>query len=196
MAPLILASGSPRRRELLQLLGRPFEVMPSRFEEPAVDRHPQPHLHARLLAVEKATEVARRMPGRLVLGADTLVVIDGRILGKPADRVQAADYLRMLSGQTHRVITGVALLDDRTGRSRRHLFHRTTRVRFRPLRSEWIEQYLDTEEPYDKAGAYGAQGQGGVMIESIIGCPFNVIGLPLAPLDELFLSLDYGGQPP
>lgn len=185
---LILASASPRRRELLALFGLPFTVEPSRFEEP-----PPPVEPTRLsdlvtgLAASKAGEVAARMPDSLVLGADTLVAPDAEVgvpLGKPTDADDARRMLRLLSGRTHRVYTGVALIKG--GQSPIPILHtEMTRVRFRPLTAAMIEGYLATGEPFDKAGAYGAQGCAAPFIEGIEGDFFNVVGLPLCALGRL-----------
>ena len=178
MLPLVLASASPRRRELIELLGVPFEVDPSAYEEPAPETHPDPAEFARSLALAKAEEVAARHPERLTLGADTIVVLEHRLLAKPADAADAKRMLRELSGRTHQVITGVALVSDGESRS----FHTSTDVTFRELEETEIRAYVATGEPMDKAGAYGIQGHGGLLIEGIRGDYPNVVGLPLAPL--------------
>jgi septum formation protein len=176
---LILASASPRRRELLGLLGVPFEVVPSAYEEPAPETHPDPEAHARELALAKAAEVARRHPGRWVLGADTVVWLGERLFAKPVDDADAARMLRALAGRTHRVTTGLALLREP---GEVHLFHTTTEVAFRPLSEAEIAAYVATGEPLDKAGAYGIQGRGALLISGIRGDYPNVVGLPLTPL--------------
>lgn len=177
--PLILASASPRRRELIELLGVPFEVTPSAYEEPSPDSHPDPAAFARSLALSKAEDVARRHPGRLVLGADTIVVLKHRLLAKPKDAEDAARMLRELSGRTHQVITGVGLVvHEELERS----LHAATDVTFRDLDEAEIRAYVATGEPMDKAGAYGIQGHGGLLIEGIRGDYPNVVGLPLTPL--------------
>ena len=176
--PLVLASGSPRRRELLALLGLPFEVVPSTCEEILPPAHADPGELAEALAREKAREVARRRPGALVLGADTVVALDGRIYGKPADARDAARMLAEFSGRTHRVVTGVALV----GPTGEQSFHASTEVTFRELEPQEIESYVATGEPADKAGAYAVQGQGALLIEGIRGDYPNVVGLPLVML--------------
>lgn len=173
---LILASRSPRRRELLAKFGLEFSVQVSPADEIEVG---EPIAAAETNAVAKALPVSEQNPGALVLGADTIVVLDGRILGKPQDRPAAADMLRTLSGCQHQVTTVVALAVD--GQAVR-VFSATTDVRFRGLNEYEIRAYLATGEPFDKAGAYGIQGFGGLLVESIKGCYYNVVGLPLPKL--------------
>lgn len=180
-APLILASASPRRRELLALLDVPFEVVPSAFEEPSPERHPEPESLARELALAKAREVAARRPGRRVLGADTVVWLADRLFGKPADEAEAAAMLRALAGRTHRVTTGLALV----GPAGEQTAHATTEVAFRALTDAEIAAYVATGEPFDKAGGYGIQGRGALLVEGIRGDYPNVVGLPLVPLSAL-----------
>ena len=182
---LVLASASPRRAELLKVAGIPFEVIPAGEVEPervtgGGELRADPVRYATGLAGAKAAAVAARFPDRLVLGADTVVCLDGRIFEKPTDRQDAARILGVLSGQVHRVVTGIVLLGGPfrpqwTG-------HEQTRVEFLPLTAEAIERYVDTAEPMDKAGAYGIQGYGALMVRRIEGCYFNVMGLPLARL--------------
>jgi septum formation protein len=173
---LILASASPRRREILRRAGIACRVRPAR-----VDETPQPgesaSRYVRRLAREKAEAVAR--PGELVLGADTVVVIGkSRLLGKPRDEREAARMLRQLSGRMHRVLTGVCLLDAAAGRSRTAVVE--TRVWFRPLGRAEIAAYVASGEPMDKAGAYAIQGLASKFVERIDGCYFNVMGLPVS----------------
>lgn len=177
----------------MALLDLPFEVVPSRYEEPSLDSHPHPARHARDLAQAKAEEVAGRVHGRVVIGADTLVVLGRRLLGKPRDGAEAARFLHELAGRTHQVITGVAVIDGRSG-GRLHLFSRTTDVTFRPAPAGTIERYAATDEPLDKAGAYAIQGRGGLFVDGLKGDFFNVVGLPIAPLHELLVSI--GCMPP
>jgi septum formation protein len=188
--PLILASASPRRRELLALLGLPFEVQPSGFEEPSPDSHPNPATFAVSLAKGKAEEIAARNRGRLVIGADTLVVLGTRLLAKPADYEDAARMIAALSGHTHQVITGVALV--RRGECEAESsFHATTDVTFRRLQESEIRAYVATGEPMDKAGAYAIQGYGALLIEGISGDYPNVVGLPVTPLALTLRELGY-----
>jgi septum formation protein len=189
---LILASASPRRRELMGLLGLPFEVIPSRYEEPGPPTEPV-DLAAlvTLLAANKAQEVASRTEAGLVLGADTLVTLDqgdrGVPLGKPIHAEQAHAMLRSLAGNVHCVYTGIALI--RTGRQDKPATPLCaavkTRVRFRELSDRMIADYIATGEPMDKAGAYGAQGYAAPFIESFEGDFFNVVGLPLCAVGRL-----------
>ena len=168
---LVLASASPRRREILQAAGIPFEVRPASVDEAVLDGE-TPEEHVLRLARTKAEAIE----GDVVLGADTVVVVDGRILGKPADAADAARMLRMLSGRDHTVITGVCL---RAGiRSRRDVA--STLVRFAPLTDAEIYDYVASGEPFDKAGAYAIQGLASKFVECIEGCYFNVVGLPVS----------------
>ncbi|MEN8181012.1 MAG: Maf family protein [Myxococcota bacterium] len=190
--PLVLASTSPRRRELLQQAGFAFEVIPADIEE-AEGPGEAPDALVRRLARDKALAVARRLgpePPRRVLGADTLVVLDDTVLGKPADALQAVCTLTRLAGRTHRVLTGVALVSSR-GLSVRQC-HVETRVRMRAADAEEIRAYVASGEPMDKAGAYAAQGSGRRFIEEIVGSESNVIGLPL---DETVELLRQAGVP-
>lgn len=174
---LILASASPRRRDLLTAMGVVFEIVPSAVEE-TLDRALSPAANAERLAYEKAADVAQRFPDRSVLGADTIVVVGGKILGKPANRGEAAEMLRSLSGTRHRVITGVCLLGP--GEKRR-LEHEITWVTMRPITSEEIEAYLDSGEWEGKAGAYAIQETADRFVTQLEGGSFeNVVGLPTA----------------
>ena len=183
-ARLILASGSPRRRELLAYLGLPYAVVPSDAEENAVGSGPE---RVAALARLKGADIARRFPALPVLSADTLVCLDDLVLGKPADEADACRMLTMLSGRWHSVHTGLclhmpggALLEQ----------VETTRVKFRRMREEEIRRYVRTGEPMDKAGAYGMQQIGGVFVERVDGSPTNVIGLPMAALAALLDAAD------
>jgi septum formation protein len=178
---LILASASPRRRELLTQAGYSFEVRPAHIPEdplPAED----PSTYVTRLAREKAEAVYARFltegttPPPVVLGADTTVTLDDHILGKPTDPADAARMLRLLSGRTHRVITGVAIVTD----SGTRVAAEVTSVHFRTLSDEEISAYVATDEPMDKAGAYAIQGRAARWIPRIEGCYFNVVGLPIA----------------
>ena len=185
---LILASASPRREALLRQIGLRFEVAPSRAEERVPEGLPPRDLVERL-AMEKARLVAAGRTRGLVIGADTVVVLDGRILGKPAGPDDAREMLRRLSGREHQVTTGIAVVDAATGESRRDSV--TTTVTFAPLSEETIARYVSTGEPLDKAGAYAIQGYGALLIEGISGCYYNVVGLPLRRLAELLCELGY-----
>lgn len=178
MSSLILASASPRRRELLTQAGFVFSVEPAHINE---DPRPgeDPIAYVVRLAREKAEAVRQSHAGsgqQVVLGADTTVEVDGAILGKPEDAADAARILRLLSGRTHRVITGVAVA---TGRGT-EVAAEVTGVRFLALSDEEIADYIASGEPMDKAGAYGIQGRAARWIPRVEGCYFNVVGLPLA----------------
>lgn len=184
---LVLASSSPRRRQLLEMLGIAHRVDPSNVPEVAEPGEPVERFAVRL-AREKALQVAARHPGIPVLGADTVVVLGQELLGKPAAPADAIRMLRALSGREHRVVTAVALAQDGEVRDR----YDVTRVWFRPLTSEMIDAYVATGEPLDKAGAYGVQGYGAVLVERIEGDFFSVMGLPVRLVIEL---LEAAGLP-
>lgn len=186
---LVLASRSPRRAELLTVAGIPFEViLPGEVEEKLAGSlgglHSHPAAYARTLAEAKAREVSERNPGRLVLGADTVVVHEGDILEKPRDPEDAVRLLNRLSGEAHVVISAIALVGGPAG-SKGATTHEETGVEFLPLRPAAIKRYVETKEPMDKAGAYGIQGYGALMVRGVQGCYFNVMGLPLARLGAL-----------
>ena len=176
---LILASSSPRRKELLELLGIPFQVRVSDVEETYQDGL-QPEEIVMELARIKSIAVAETNKKSIVIGADTIVVSDGKVLGKPADKEEAISTLRQLSGKVHQVYTGVALI--KTGNT--HLFYEKTDVEFWPLEEKQIEQYVLTGEPFDKAGSYGIQGYGSLLVKRIEGDYFTVVGLPVSRLNR------------
>jgi septum formation protein len=181
LSNLILASGSPRRREFLKILGIPFTVAVSGCDE-TLDPGLPPSEAARLVAERKAREVAGRSGSdACVLAADTVVVLGDEVLGKPADREDAARMLRKLSGRAHTVVTGVALCRGGICRS----LAVETEVVFRPLTEEQISWYASGDEPLDKAGAYAVQGAAAVFIEAVRGSWTNVVGLPLAETMDL-----------
>lgn len=186
---LILASASPRRHQLLTQMGYSFLVDPAHIDEEAVEAV-GPAALAETLALLKAQAVAeRQVESALVIGADTLVVSRGRVLGKPADEREAAAMLKRLSGSWHRVVTGVALVEVPGGR---HLIsHETTAVQFAPMTERDIRDYLKTGDSMDKAGAYGIQGRAGMYIPRIRGCYFNVMGLPLHRLHTMLREMGY-----
>ncbi len=186
---LILASASPRRRELLAQVGFAFQVCPAHIpEDPLPDEDPITYVTR--LAREKAQAVYNEIgdPKAVVLGADTTVTLDNHILGKPEDAADAARMLRLLSGRTHRVITGIAAVTANTVQ----VAAEVTAVHFLTLSEEEIAAYIETGEPMDKAGAYGIQGHAARWIPRIEGCYFNVVGLPLAAVATLLEAL----QPP
>ena len=172
----VLASLSPRRRELLGGLGLKFEVIPSGIDELEGDGE-SPRDHSLRLSFEKASHVAERCPDSWILGADTIVIIDGRILGKPENRDHAEKMLHTLSGREHQVITGFSLINKKSNIRLSDAVEST--VRFKELHTDEIKWYLSTEEPYDKAGAYAVQGKAAFFIQEIHGSCTNVIGLPL-----------------
>ncbi len=174
---LILASSSPRRAAILRQLGIPFTVQVSRVAEGEFSGSLAQRVES--LAWAKAKAVADKTDG-LVLGADTLVALDGEVLGKPQDDLDAVRMLSRLSGKVHQVMTGLATV----GEGRELCGHQLTRVRMRTLSRGEIERYVATGEPQDKAGAYGIQGRGAALIEEISGCYYNVVGLPVALLIE------------
>lgn len=182
--PIILASSSPRRKTLLAQLGLPFTICVSDIVEDLEQPLPPDQL-AETLALQKACKVAakrevaaKRSTDALVIGADTIVVDDAGILGKPRDTADACRMLARLSGRTHRVMTGVAVLSTRSP-ERALVQHETTLVTFAPLSEHDIQWYIHTGEPLDKAGAYAIQGKGMAFVERIDGCYNNVVGLPV-----------------
>ncbi|MEO8563251.1 MAG: Maf family protein, partial [bacterium] len=182
---VILASQSPRRRELLTLVGIPHEVRPADIDETYLAGE-RPRAHAERLAREKAAVIAREAPDAIIIGSDTIVVVDGDVLGKPADDEGARRMLARLSGRSHVVMTAVAVS-----------WHGDTRsdvvevgVTFHDLDADEIAAYVATGEPMDKAGAYGIQGYGGLFVPRIEGDYFNVMGLPLAALRRLCHALE------
>ena len=172
---LILASSSPRRHELLTQIGLTFDIIPAHIDETRRAAE-YPTAYVQRLALEKAETIHALHPGTFVLGADTTVEIDGHALEKPADRADAERMLRALSDRTHHVHTGLALLSPHSQRT--HL--ETTSVTFSAVDEPELQHYLDSGEPYDKAGAYGIQGYAARWIPRIDGDYFNVMGLPLA----------------
>jgi septum formation protein len=178
---LVLASASPRRRELLTARGFRFEVDPSNVMETPQPGEP-PDAFAQRIAAEKAGDVAQRHPGTCVLAADTVVVVDGTLFGKPVDRSDARRMLQALSGRTHRVLTAVALVDP-TGAVEEILVE--SQVTFRPLTAAEIEEYLESGEPFDKAGAYAVQGLAKKFVVCVRGSHSNVVGLPMEAVTDL-----------
>ncbi len=178
---LVLASASPRRRQLLDLIGLPHRVEPARIEEVPLAGERALDFAVRA-AVDKAADVAARSDGLPVLAADTVVELDGLILGKPTSIRDAERMLRSLSGRRHEVHTAMAL--EAPG-GRRSALLDTTGVRFHALTDDMIRWYLATGEPMDKAGAYGVQGAGGLFVAGLEGSPHTVVGLPIHRLDEL-----------
>ena len=181
---VILASASPRRQELMTDMAIPFTCIPSNAEE---------HLDTSLpvgkgieqVALQKARDVFSKHPDAIVIGCDTMVVYQDQRLGKPKDANDAQAMLQMLSGNTHQVITGVAILVD----DQQILFHEQTDVTFYPLQESLIQEYIASLEPFDKAGSYGIQGKGKLFVKEITGDYFNVVGLPVAKLYRMLQEL-------
>jgi septum formation protein len=185
---LVLASASPRRREIMERLGFEFETVVAKVDENEVPWD-DPARGTTLLAELKAVDAQLVRPRKTIVAADTVVVCSGERLGKPRSEDEARTMLEILSGEEHRVITGVALAAPP---NKRILGAEETRVRFRRLTAGEIDAYIKTGEPFDKAGAYGIQGHAAVFIERIDGCYFNVVGLPVARLFNMFRALERG----
>jgi septum formation protein len=179
--PLILASGSPRRRELLGRLGIPFQVVVSHSAE-SIAPDLGPEAQAMSLAEQKARAVASGIETGVVLGADTIVVLNGMLLGKPEDDADAIDMLRLLSGRAHRVVTGIAVIDAASSLRSSAV---SSVVHFRTLSDDDVAAYVATGEPRDKAGAYAIQGLGAALVSDLEGCFNNVVGLPLCETASL-----------
>ena len=176
---IVLASASPRRKELLELIGLKFKVVPSTYEEDMTLKL-SPRRLACLLSAKKAEDVALRCPDALVIAADTFIDLNGRLLGKPQTPAEAKQMLRSLSNRSHEVITGFTVLDTTSGNRISKAV--ATKVYFKKLTRQEIDAYVASGEPMDKAGAYAIQGLGSIIIKKIDGDYFNVIGLPLNAL--------------
>lgn len=184
---LILASGSPRRKELLEQIGAEFEILPANGEEIITNAIPEQVVME--LSAQKAEEIAGRYEKELgsregmptvILGADTVVAYENNILGKPKDKEDAVRMLKMLSGNTHSVFTGITFVICQEGKQEKQSFYAETKVTMYPMTEQQIQAYVETGEPMDKAGAYGIQGKCAVYIEKIMGDYNNVVGLPVA----------------
>lgn len=187
VSKIILASSSPRRKELLEKLGLRFEVIPSLIDEIPL-RGESPEDFALRASTEKALSVSRNLDGdSVVIGADTIVVIDGEILGKPKDEEEATIMLEKIAGKEHRVITGFSIVKPKVEILYRNFVE--SRVKIKTLAPWEIEGYIKTGEPMDKAGAYGAQGIGAFMIEEIQGSYTNIVGLPLVQVINVLTRL-------
>lgn len=185
---IYLASSSPRRHELIRMLQLPVHIYPSDADETiATDIPPMDvveQLSLRKAAVVKEQLLNRSpVPDGIVLGSDTIVVLNGQILGKPKDMAHAYEMLSALQGNTHEVLTGIALLDLNTNHS--NIKHRLTKVTMKPLTPNQIDGYIATGEPEGKAGSYAIQGIGATLIDTIDGCYFNVVGLPISLLSDM-----------
>ena len=189
MPQLILASASPRRKELLEKAGYTFEIIVSDADETLPDGI-TPEEAVRLNARRKAQAVSDLHPGAVVLGCDTVVAIDGAIVGKPTDEADAQAMLRRLSGNTHTVYSGVCITDGTST----EVFAVATDVTFYPLSDATIDAYVATKEPMDKAGAYGIQGFGGVLVKEIRGDYSNVVGLPLSESARVLAQFGVQGR--
>ena len=181
---IILASGSPRRRELLNTLGLSFTVCPAKGEENAPEGAGPAEI-VKALSRAKAAEVSRQFAGELIIAADTIVYLDGRVLGKPKDEADARAMLASLSGRAHEVYTGVTVIlgEDTLCEAE------CTKVFFRELSAEEIDAYVASGDPMDKAGAYGIQGKASLMVERLEGDYFNVMGLPLCRLGKMLKTI-------
>lgn len=185
MIPIVLASGSPRRRALLEALGIEVDVRVSEVEEVADGRPAEVVLEN---ARRKRDDVARHVEHRaLVIAADTIVVLDNLILGKPVDLDEARSMLRLLSGRTHEVLTGIAVIDTASGQTAEGV--ETTRVHFRDLDEADLERFVEAVQPLDRAGAYTVDGPGSLLVDRYEGCFENVLGLPVVRLDCLLHDL-------
>jgi len=182
---IILASKSPRRRYLLQQAGLSFSVVPSGIDEKSVPKAP-PEIYVKLLSEAKADDISNTYPDKWIIGADTIVLKDDKILGKPVSRDDARSMLKQLSGQIHHVLTGYAICC----RTKDRKFSETikTEVQFKNLTDEEIEWYIHTKEPFDKAGAYAIQGLGTFLVKRINGSYTNVVGLPVCEVIEFFIK--------
>ena len=174
----ILASSSPRRRELLLRLQTPFDIILPDVDESIIPPDGSPETYCTALAELKANDISQHYPNNLVIGADTIVVLDDQIMGKPGDKSQAQKMLNSLSGRTHHVYTGVCL--KWAERNIHHLFAEITMVTFRELSEADINHYIESCPPYDKAGSYGIQDWSAVFVQEIKGCYDNVVGFPIS----------------
>jgi septum formation protein len=186
-SPFILASASPRRQELLRSVGLKFKTIPAHVNEDYIAGE-SPREHVKRLAQDKASAISHKYPVAWVLGADTIVVIDGLILGKPKNKLQAQKMLEKLSGREHKVFTGFTLAHVAAEVSKTKVVR--SAVQFKTISPKEMEWYVSCDEPYDKAGGYAVQGKGAYFIKSIRGSYTNVIGLPLCEVLEELKSLD------
>ena len=178
----ILASSSPRRRELLLRLQTPFDIILPDVDESIIPPEGSPETYCTALAELKANDISQHYPNNLVIGSDTIVVLDNNIMGKPEDKVMAQNMLKTLSGKTHHVYTGVCL--KWANKNIHHLFAEITMVTFRELSEADINHYIESCPPYDKAGSYGIQDWSAVFVKEIKGCYDNVVGFPISRFYE------------
>jgi septum formation protein len=183
---LLLASASPRRREILENLGFEFEIIPSNVDESEV-QWSDPVESAKLLAEIKGVDAQMTRPRKTIISADTIVLCDGKVMGKPSGPEEAGEMLGKLSGRMHEVVTGIALIAPP---NHRIIEAESTKVFFRKISTKEISLYIETREPFDKAGAYAIQGYASAFIDRIEGCYFNVVGLPVARLFSMFRRLE------
>ncbi|MBI2051493.1 septum formation inhibitor Maf [Candidatus Roizmanbacteria bacterium] len=182
MKRIILASASPRRKQLLEQIGVPFQIVRSDIEEEHIKSEDSHHKLAQRLSLGKARAVGKTHKNAIIIAADTIVVFQKRIIGKPKTEANASKILKLLCGKTHKVITGFTIIDSESRKSVTKSVE--TKVKMKALTDEEIKSYVKTKEPLDKAGGYGIQEKGAMLIESIKGDYFNVVGLPLAALSE------------
>ena len=192
---VILASASPRRKEILQNTKLNFDIQKSDIEEVILENESPEDMVVRL-AYEKAFDVAKRNTDRLVIGADTIVALDNEVLGKPKDKEEAYQMIKKLSNKTHKVITGISLINISHGMIIKDYV--VSFVTFKDLSEDSIKDYINTNESLDKAGAYGIQGYGALLVKNIQGDYFNIVGLPISKLSDLLkdhfdINLFYGG---
>ena len=192
---IILASASPRRKEILQNTKLKFDIEKSDIEEVALENESPEDMVVRL-AYEKAFDVAKRNTDRLVIGADTIVALDDEVLGKPKDQKEAYQMIKRLSNKTHKVITGISLINLKENKIIKDYV--VSLVTFKDLSEDSIKDYINTNESLDKAGAYGIQGYGALLVKNIQGDYFNIVGLPISRLSDLLknhfdINLFYGG---
>ena len=192
---VILASASPRRKEILQNTKLNFDIQKSDIEEVILENESPEDMVVRL-AYEKAFDVAKRNTDRLVIGADTIVALDNEVLGKPKDQNEAYQMIKRLSNKTHKVITGISLINLKENKIIKNYV--VSFVTFKDLSEDSIKDYINTNESLDKAGAYGIQGYGALLVKNIQGDYFNIVGLPISRLSDLLknhfdINLFYGG---
>ena len=193
---IILASASPRRKEILENTKLKFDIIKSDIDEIILEKE-APIQAVMRLAFEKSMDIASKNENDLIIAADTVVVLDENILGKPKDKEEAYNMIRSLSGRTHEVITGISLVN--LGLSKKIIDYVVSTVKFKELSDEDIKDYIHTNESLDKAGAYGIQGYGAMLVEKIEGDYFNIVGLPISKLSDLLkkhfsINLFYGGD--
>ncbi len=179
MKPIVLASASPRRKELLESIGLVFTVDPAEYEEDTRRKARPPEL-VKAISLEKAKRAAARHPDSIIIAADTLGVLGHKLLGKPGNADEATEMLRMMSGRPHTVLTGFTILDSGSGKAVSKVVE--SKVYFKKLKDEEIDDYVRSGEPLDKAGAYGIQGLGSRLVDRVEGDYYNVVGLPLYAL--------------